>query len=202
MTENTEVVVIGGGYAGAMAANRLTQRDDMTVTLINPRPSFVHRIRLHQVASGADDPVVGYREILAEGVRLPAPVPAEPADLPRIHRKLEGAWGAWPCRQSASPGGSSGSGSGCRTAFFRAISTSYRLWPVAWAWAVIASCTFSAVPTVSASACCSAQAARSSSINSFVSSIATIGSYGPWSAPVASRGRRRTPASGVRGPYG
>ncbi|MDX2823849.1 FAD-dependent oxidoreductase [Streptomyces ipomoeae] len=70
MTENTEVVVIGGGYAGVMAANRLTRRDDVSVTLINPRPAFVHRIRLHQVASGSDDPVVDYREILAEGVRL------------------------------------------------------------------------------------------------------------------------------------
>jgi choline dehydrogenase-like flavoprotein len=37
MTENTDVVVIGGGYAGVMAANRLTQRDDLTVILINPR---------------------------------------------------------------------------------------------------------------------------------------------------------------------
>jgi NADH dehydrogenase len=43
----TNVVVIGGGYAGVMAANRLTQRSDVAVTLINPRPRFVHRIRLH-----------------------------------------------------------------------------------------------------------------------------------------------------------
>lgn len=70
MTGNTEVVVVGGGYAGAMAANRLTRRDDVTVTLINPRPEFVHRIRLHQVASGAPDPVVDYREVLAQRVRL------------------------------------------------------------------------------------------------------------------------------------
>ncbi|MFC3575675.1 NAD(P)/FAD-dependent oxidoreductase [Streptomyces yaanensis] len=70
MTENTEVVVIGGGYAGVMAANRLTQRDDVTVTLINPRPTFVERIRLHQVVGGSHDAVVDYREILGEGVRL------------------------------------------------------------------------------------------------------------------------------------
>ena len=61
MTENTEVVVIGGGYAGVMAANRLTQRDDVTVTLINPRPTFVERIRLHQLVGGSDDAVVDYR---------------------------------------------------------------------------------------------------------------------------------------------
>jgi NADH dehydrogenase len=71
MTENTRVVVAGGGYAGVMAANRLTQRDDAKVTLINPRPSFVERIRLHQlVVGGSHDPVHDYREILGEGVRL------------------------------------------------------------------------------------------------------------------------------------
>lgn len=70
MTENTEVVVVGGGYAGVMAANRLTQRDDVTVTLINPRPTFVERIRLHQLVGGSDDAVVDYREVLGERVRL------------------------------------------------------------------------------------------------------------------------------------
>ncbi|MFC9911414.1 NAD(P)/FAD-dependent oxidoreductase [Streptomyces sp. NPDC059862] len=70
MAENTDVVVIGGGYAGVMAANRLTQRDDVTVTLINPRPVFVPRLRLHQLVGGSHDAVVDYREILAEGVRL------------------------------------------------------------------------------------------------------------------------------------
>ncbi|MFJ5843065.1 NAD(P)/FAD-dependent oxidoreductase [Streptomyces shenzhenensis] len=70
MVGNTEVIVIGGGYAGVMAANRLTQRDDVTVTLINPRPAFVERIRLHQLVGGSDDAVVDYRRILAGGVRL------------------------------------------------------------------------------------------------------------------------------------
>ncbi|MGX1135125.1 NADH dehydrogenase [Streptomyces glaucescens] len=70
MTEKFEVVVIGGGYAGVMAANRLTQRDDVTVTLVNPRPVFVPRLRLHQLVGGSHDAVVEYREILAESVRL------------------------------------------------------------------------------------------------------------------------------------
>ena len=70
MAENTDVVVVGGGYAGVMAANRLTRRDDVTVTLINPRPAFVERIRLHQLVGGSDDAVVDYREVLADGVRL------------------------------------------------------------------------------------------------------------------------------------
>jgi NADH dehydrogenase FAD-containing subunit len=70
MTANTDVVVIGGGYAGVMAANRLTRRDDVTVTLINPRPAFVQRLRLHQLVAGSGDAVVDYREVLAGGVRL------------------------------------------------------------------------------------------------------------------------------------
>lgn len=70
MADNTDVVVIGGGYAGVMAANRLTQRDDVTVTLVNPRPDFVERIRLHQLVGGSHDAVVDYRRVLAEDVRL------------------------------------------------------------------------------------------------------------------------------------
>ena len=70
MTENTSIVVIGGGYAGVMAANSLTRRADVSVTLINPRPAFVERIRLHQLVGGSDDAVVGYQEILADRVRL------------------------------------------------------------------------------------------------------------------------------------
>jgi NADH:ubiquinone reductase (H+-translocating) len=64
------VVVIGGGYAGVMAANRLTQRDDVAVTLINPRPRFVQRLRLHQFVAGARDATTAYQEVLSEQVRL------------------------------------------------------------------------------------------------------------------------------------
>ncbi|MDX3863543.1 NAD(P)/FAD-dependent oxidoreductase [Streptomyces europaeiscabiei] len=71
MTENSiDVVVIGGGYAGVMAANRLTRHDDVTVTLVNPRPTFVHRIRLHQLVAGTDEAVVDYQDVLAPDVRL------------------------------------------------------------------------------------------------------------------------------------
>ncbi|MDI9884401.1 FAD-dependent oxidoreductase [Streptomyces sp. HNM0645] len=70
MTGNSHVVVIGGGYAGVMAANRMTMRDDVTVTLINPRPDLVHRVRLHQLVGGSDDAVVAYRDVLAGRVRL------------------------------------------------------------------------------------------------------------------------------------
>ncbi|MGW1774700.1 NAD(P)/FAD-dependent oxidoreductase [Streptomyces sp. NPDC002104] len=67
---NTAVVVIGGGYAGVMAANRLTQRGDVTVTLVNPRADFVHRVRLHQLVGGSDAAVIAYEDVLAEGVTL------------------------------------------------------------------------------------------------------------------------------------
>ncbi|WP_167042692.1 FAD-dependent oxidoreductase [Salinibacterium sp. ZJ454] len=52
------VLVIGGGYAGIMAANRL--RSSLTtaeaarvrITVISPAGQFVERVRLHQVAAG------------------------------------------------------------------------------------------------------------------------------------------------------
>ncbi|MFF9509434.1 NAD(P)/FAD-dependent oxidoreductase [Streptomyces sp. NPDC014724] len=70
MDKNTDVVVIGGGYAGVTAANRLAHRDNVSVTLINPRPDFVERIRLHQLVGGTHDAVVDYGEVLAENIRL------------------------------------------------------------------------------------------------------------------------------------
>ncbi len=65
----THVVVLGGGYAGTVAANRL-RLADTDVTLVNPRPQFVERIRLHQLVAGRDDAVVDYAEVLGEGIRL------------------------------------------------------------------------------------------------------------------------------------
>lgn len=66
----THAVVLGGGYAGVMAANRLTQRKNVTVTLINPRPAFVERIRLHQLVGGSHRATRDLREVLAERVHL------------------------------------------------------------------------------------------------------------------------------------
>ncbi|OBJ51942.1 NAD(P)/FAD-dependent oxidoreductase [Mycobacterium sp. 1423905.2] len=66
----THVVVIGGGYAGTLAANHLRVRDDVDVTLVNSRSVFVERIRLHQLAAGTAAATVDYGSLLAEGVQL------------------------------------------------------------------------------------------------------------------------------------
>jgi NADH dehydrogenase FAD-containing subunit len=52
--ERHRIVVIGGGYAGAVAAARAAgrARKRAGVTLINPEQTFVQRVRLHQVATG------------------------------------------------------------------------------------------------------------------------------------------------------
>lgn len=70
MQERTQVLVTGGGYAGATAANRLAGRGGVDVALVNARPVFVERIRLHQLAAGSDDAVVPYADVLAPHVRL------------------------------------------------------------------------------------------------------------------------------------
>lgn len=69
-TRRCTVVVIGGGYAGTLAANRLNSAADVDVVLINPRPHFVERIRLHQVIVGTGSADVAYDTLLHERVRL------------------------------------------------------------------------------------------------------------------------------------
>lgn len=70
MNGNVEVVVVGGGYGGVTAANSLARHEDVSVTLVNPRPNFVERIRLHQLVTGSDDAVEGFGEVLGGNVRL------------------------------------------------------------------------------------------------------------------------------------
>ncbi|MEU9954918.1 FAD-dependent oxidoreductase [Streptomyces sp. NPDC050982] len=70
MNGNVQVVVVGGGYGGVTAANCLARRDGVSVTLVNPRPEFVERIRLHQLVTGSDDAVESFGEVLGGKVRL------------------------------------------------------------------------------------------------------------------------------------
>ncbi|CAM2867005.1 FAD-dependent oxidoreductase [Mycobacterium intermedium] len=95
MNENTgqrhRVVVIGGGYAGTMAANHLRLRDDVDITLVNPRPQFVERIRLHQLVAGTGTATADYGTLLGADIQLVV----DTAD--RIHapaRRVELASGA------------------------------------------------------------------------------------------------------------
>lgn len=64
------VVVVGGGYAGVLAANRLSQRADTDIVVVNPRPHFVERIRLHQLVAGNDDAVQDYATVLTDRAKL------------------------------------------------------------------------------------------------------------------------------------
>ncbi|MFE7842422.1 NAD(P)/FAD-dependent oxidoreductase [Streptomyces sp. NPDC057474] len=70
MNGNVKVVVIGGGYGGVTAANSLARRDGVSVTVVNPRPEFVERIRLHQRVTGSDDATEGFGRVMGENVRL------------------------------------------------------------------------------------------------------------------------------------
>ncbi|MGW4797842.1 NAD(P)/FAD-dependent oxidoreductase [Nonomuraea sp. NPDC004297] len=65
-----KVVVIGGGYAGTLAANHLRTRADVDITLVNPRPEFVERLRLHQFVAETGEATVDYGTLLGEGIRL------------------------------------------------------------------------------------------------------------------------------------
>ncbi|WP_327316620.1 NAD(P)/FAD-dependent oxidoreductase [Streptomyces sp. NBC_01235] len=49
------IVVLGAGYAGAIAAGRVARRlrrEDVAITLVNAEPDFVERVRMHQLAVG------------------------------------------------------------------------------------------------------------------------------------------------------
>ncbi|MEN2740475.1 FAD-dependent oxidoreductase [Microbacterium sp. X-17] len=64
------IVVLGAGYAGVMAANRLAAQGE-DVTVVTPQPWLVERIRLHRVASGLrDDARAPLAELLHPDVRV------------------------------------------------------------------------------------------------------------------------------------
>ncbi|GAA0676850.1 FAD-dependent oxidoreductase [Kitasatospora atroaurantiaca] len=68
------IVVLGAGYTGAIAAGRLAKRlhrEDVAITLVNPEPDFVERVRLHQLATGQDLAPRPFSEMFAgAGVEL------------------------------------------------------------------------------------------------------------------------------------
>lgn len=64
------VLILGGGYAGLIAAARIS-RSNADVTLIDARPSFFQRIRFHEMLAGGSPKTLDYAPLLARrGVRF------------------------------------------------------------------------------------------------------------------------------------
>lgn len=75
------IVILGGGYGGAMAAARIARRG-IPVTLIDAGDGLVERIRLHQVAAGDDVRPVPYARLFRK-----LPVRAVKARVTAIDRQ-------------------------------------------------------------------------------------------------------------------
>lgn len=61
-----QVLILGGGYAGLMAAARLARKPGIAVTLVDRKPFFQQRIRWHQVMAGDAIKAGDYRQWLAK----------------------------------------------------------------------------------------------------------------------------------------
>ena len=67
-----KVLILGGGYAGLMAASRVARGNSLAeVTLIDARPTFTQRIRLHETLAGRKPATLDYAPLLGRrGVRF------------------------------------------------------------------------------------------------------------------------------------
>ncbi|HEX8170272.1 MAG TPA: FAD-dependent oxidoreductase [Thermoanaerobaculia bacterium] len=82
---NERIVILGGGYGGAMAAARLARRG-VHVTLIDAGDGLVERIRQHQMLAGDDIPPVMFPRLFR---RLPVEVRrARVIALDRAHQRV------------------------------------------------------------------------------------------------------------------
>ncbi|MEV8314541.1 FAD-dependent oxidoreductase [Streptomyces sp. NPDC059900] len=62
-------VVVGAGYVGTIAANRLAKKvESAEITVINPRPEFVERVRLHEQIAGTGSAATPLASMLGEGI--------------------------------------------------------------------------------------------------------------------------------------
>jgi NADH dehydrogenase FAD-containing subunit len=86
VTAPHQIVVLGAGYTGMMAAVRLAHRTrklNVPITLVNPSERFVERLRMHQVAAGQELADHRIPEVLADsGVefRCAAATSIDPGD--------------------------------------------------------------------------------------------------------------------------
>lgn len=65
---DTDILIVGGGYAGLMAAARL-RLAGRSVILVDRRAIFVHRVRLHEAAAGHAPAELPWDAVLPDGVR-------------------------------------------------------------------------------------------------------------------------------------
>ncbi|HEX6289091.1 MAG TPA: FAD-dependent oxidoreductase [Herpetosiphonaceae bacterium] len=65
------ILILGGGYAGLIAAARSARAGSAEITLVNARPEFVQRIRLHEALAGSSPRTLALAPALARrGVRF------------------------------------------------------------------------------------------------------------------------------------
>ena len=71
-TRSKKVLILGGGYAGMIAAARIARGSrGADVTLLDAKADFVQRIRLHEVLAGREPTALRYAPLLARrGVRF------------------------------------------------------------------------------------------------------------------------------------
>ncbi|MFI7526350.1 NAD(P)/FAD-dependent oxidoreductase [Nocardia salmonicida] len=66
-----DIVVIGAGYAGTVAANRLNKKvPDARITVVNPRGDFIERVRLHEQIAGSGAAARPLTEMLREAITI------------------------------------------------------------------------------------------------------------------------------------
>lgn len=88
-TQPPRVLIIGGGYAGVTAANRLRRSaQSPEITVITGAPHFVERIRLHQVAAGTGGATRPFSDVLHPSVEV-VPWTAVAIDAARREVRLD-----------------------------------------------------------------------------------------------------------------
>lgn len=66
-----KVLILGGGYAGVIASNRLAKLDkELEITLLNKDENFVERIRNHEKATGKSKKEFHISELLSKRVKF------------------------------------------------------------------------------------------------------------------------------------